>query len=263
MPRQRRRLGQHFLIDPAVLDRVVAAPGIRPDDEVLEVGAGAGTLTRRLVEVAGRVVAVELDRRWLPALRKAARNAELIAADVLTLDVGALFPHGGEIVVGNIPYYLTGALLRKLLQRPLPRRLSLVVQREVAERWCGVGGWSLATVAAQTFTTPRIELVIPPRAFDPPPEVESALCVLDVRARPAVQVRDLDRFLRFVEATFQFRRKQLGGSLQRVAACPREQVLSALAGAAVDPERRPETLDLEEWERLYAGLAPLSGDGGA
>ncbi|MFZ0218426.1 MAG: 16S rRNA (adenine(1518)-N(6)/adenine(1519)-N(6))-dimethyltransferase RsmA [Candidatus Dormiibacterota bacterium] len=254
-PRQRKRLGQHFLTDETVLERVVAAPGIGPEDVVLEVGAGAGTLTARLLPLARHVVAVELDERWLPALRHNAPGAEIVAQDVLALDLPALFPAGGEIVVGNIPYYLTGALLRKLLRPPLPRRLSLVVQREVAQRWCGIGGWSLATVAAQTLTEPRLELEIPPDAFDPPPQVFSALCVLDVRPAPAVDVPDLDRFFRFVEAVFQFRRKQLGGSLARITGRTLEDVLRILEAAGIAPERRPETLDLPSWQALFLELS--------
>ncbi|MBO0705055.1 MAG: 16S rRNA (adenine(1518)-N(6)/adenine(1519)-N(6))-dimethyltransferase RsmA, partial [Candidatus Dormibacteraeota bacterium] len=165
-------------------------------------------------------------------------------------------PGGGEVVVGNIPYYLTGALLPRLLQaRPLPRRLSLVVQREVAERWCGIGGWSLATVAAQTFSEPRIELELPPEAFAPPPRVHSALCVLETRRAPAVDVDDLDRFFRFVEDVFQFRRKQLGAVLVRVRGGARGGADAELRALGIEPERRAETLRLPEWEALYRKVA--------
>ncbi len=254
-PAARRRLGQNFLRDEALLDRVAEAAEIGPDDEVLEVGAGPGTLTRRLVAQARRVVAVELDERLLPALRRAAPGAEVLAGNILEVDLPALFPGGGEIVVGNIPYYLTGALLRRVLDtRPLPKRISFVVQREVAERWCGTGGWSLATVVARALTVPEIRFTLPPQAFDPPPKVWSALVRLNVRERPAVSVPDLTAFFRFAEAVFQFRRKQLGNSLVRVTGRGREEVAERLAAAGVDPERRPETLRLEEWERCYVAF---------
>ena len=250
--RPRRRLGQHYLVDAGLRHRVVAAAGIQPDDEVLEIGAGPGTLTGELVRLARRVVAVELDERHLPALRRAAPGAEVLQGNVLALNLRELFPRGGEVVVGNIPYYLTGALLPKLLQSPpLPRRLSLVVQREVAERWCGIGGWSLATVAAQTLSEPRIELELPPEAFAPPPRVHSALCVLETRPTPAVHVDDLDRFFRFVEEVFQFRRKQLGAVLVRVWGKGRADVDAELRSLGIEPERRAETLRLPEWEALY------------
>lgn len=257
--RPRKRLGQHFLVDAALRDRVIAAAEIGPDDEVLEIGAGPGTLTRDLVRQARRVVAIEVDRRLLPRLRSAAPAAEIVIDDVLKVDLAVLFPQGGEIVVGNIPYYLTGALVPHLLgSEPRPRRLSLVVQREVAERWCGRDGWSLATVAVQTFSEPRIEFELPPQAFEPPPRVTSALVVLDVRPRPAVEVADLNGFFRFVEAVFQFRRKQLRATLARITERPADEVASGLTKLEIDPERRAETLSLSEWEatfRLFGGLS--------
>ena len=152
---------------------------------MLEIGAGPGTLTGRLVELARRVVAVEVDRRLLPRLRGAAPTAEIVNRDVLQLDLAVLFPGGGEVVVGNIPYHLTGALLPRLLEpAPRPKRVSLVVQREVARRWCGLDGWSLATVVVQTFSEARLELELPPEAFDPPPRVRSALVVIEARSLP-------------------------------------------------------------------------------
>jgi 16S rRNA (adenine1518-N6/adenine1519-N6)-dimethyltransferase len=247
-----KRLGQNFLVDMALRDRVVAAAGVTHDDEVLEIGAGPGTLTADLVRLAGRVVAVELDERQLPRLRRAAPGAEVVQADILKLDLGSLFPQGGELVVGNIPYYLSGALIEKLLQDPpRPRRLSLVVQREVARRWCGIGGWSLATLTVQTLAEPRIELELPPQAFDPPPKVHSALVVMDVRSEPAVRVPDLRAFFRFGEAVFQFRRKQLAAALVRVTGHPRPEVEARLRQAGIDPVRRAETLALPQWEDLF------------
>lgn len=251
-PAARSRLGQNFLRDEELLDRVAEAAGAEPGDEVLEVGAGPGTLTRRLLARARRVVAVELDERLLPVLRQSAPGAEVVAADILKVDLAALFPAGGEIVAGNIPYYLTGALLRRLLDaRPLPKRISFVVQREVAERWCGEGGWSLSTVVAQTLTVPELRFPLPPEAFDPPPRVWSALVRLEVRERPAVSVPDLGTFFRFAESLFQFRRKQVGGSLVRVTGLEREEVLERMGEVGIDPRRRPETFDLPEWERCY------------
>ncbi len=262
-PRRRlkasRRLGQHFLVDRALRDRVVAAAGIGPSDEVLEIGSGPGTLTGELTRLARRVVAVELDARLLPALRAAAPDAEVVNQDVLKLDPAVLFPSGGEIVVGNIPYYLTGALVPHLLERePRPRRLSLVVQREVARRWCGLDGWSLATVAVQAFTEPRIEFELPPEAFDPPPRVTSALAVLEVRPRPAVDVPDLGAFFRFVEAVFQFRRKQLRAAVGRVLGLTGHEAAARLAAAGIEPTRRAETLSLPEWQAAFALATRLS-----
>jgi 16S rRNA (adenine1518-N6/adenine1519-N6)-dimethyltransferase len=251
-----RRLGQNFLVDPELRERVIAAAGLEPDDEVLEIGAGPGTLTSELARRARRVVAVELDRRLLPALRRAAPAAEVVNADILRVEPAEHFPEGGEVVVGNIPYYLTGALVPHLLGKPpRPKRLSLVVQREVALRWCGLDGWSLATVSVQTFSQPRIEFELPPEAFDPPPRVTSALAVLEVRPQPAVQVPDLSAFFRFVEAVFQFRRKQLRTSLARASEKSPQAVERLLGELAIDPTRRAETLSLPEWERVFRVLA--------
>ena len=223
---------------------------------MLEIGAGPGTLTGRLVELARRVVAVEVDRRLLPRLRGAAPTAEIVNRDVLQLDLAVLFPGGGEVVVGNIPYHLTGALLPRLLEPvPRPKRVSLVVQREVARRWCGLDGWSLATVVVQTFSEARLELELPPEAFDPPPRVHSALVVMEVRPRPDVDPPDLPAFFRFVEATFQFRRKQLGGALARVTGRAGHEVEAGLRERGIDPSRRAETLDLQEWELVFRAFA--------
>lgn len=252
--RAKKSFGQNFLVDPELRDRVVEAAGVLAGDEVLEVGAGPGTLTVRLAGRCRRLVAVELDRGLARVLREVAPEAEVLEADVLKLDLAALFPRGGELVVGNIPYYLTGVLLRKLLDEPpRPRRLSLVVQREVAERWLGRSGWSLATVAVQAFTEPRIELVLPPAAFSPAPRVASALVVLDVRERPAVG--EVGGLLRFAEAVFQFRRKQLQASLARVGGTTSAEAASRLRELGVDPRRRPETLGLEEWASVYRAFA--------
>jgi 16S rRNA (adenine1518-N6/adenine1519-N6)-dimethyltransferase len=254
-----KRLGQNFLVDPELRERVVAAARLEPDDEVLEIGAGPGTLTSELARRAGRVVAVELDRRLLPALRRAAPTVEVVNADILRLEPARYFPEGGEVVVGNIPYYLTGALVPHLLGRPpRPKRLSLVVQREVARRWCGLDGWSLATVSVQAFTEPRIEFELPPEAFDPPPKVTSALVVLEVRPRPAVQLPDLEAFFRFVGAVFQFRRKQLRTSLARATGRTPQEVERILGELAIEPTRRAETLGLPEWERLFRSAGVLS-----
>jgi 16S rRNA (adenine1518-N6/adenine1519-N6)-dimethyltransferase len=250
----KQRLGQNFLIDPRIRDSVAAAAGAS-DDEVLEVGAGVGTLTIALADSHRRVVAVELDRSLVSALREVIdgrRSVQIVEADILKLDLGQLYPNGGELVVGNIPYNLTGALIRKLLDSPpRPRRLSLVVQKEVAERWTAVTGASLATVAVQVFAKASLAFTIPAAAFTPAPRVDSALVVLEVRDKPAVDVTDMDGFFRLVEAVFQFRRKQLGGALGRIAGVGSEAAAKRLRDGGIDPERRAQTLTLSEWEDVY------------
>jgi 16S rRNA (adenine1518-N6/adenine1519-N6)-dimethyltransferase len=248
-------LGQNFLTDSALRDAVADHAGLSPDDEVLEVGAGVGTLTLALASRCRRVVAVELDGRLIPALREAlagVENVEVVRTDILRFNVRSAFPSGREIVVGNIPYNLTGALIRKLLDDPpRPRRLSLVVQKEVAERWTASTGASLSTVAVQVFGEARIALTIPRSAFTPEPRVDSALVLLDVRERPAVTVDDLPAFFRFVEAVFQGRRKQAGGTLGRISGLGSTEAGVRLRKLGVDPQRRPQTLSLPEWQAIY------------
>jgi 16S rRNA (adenine1518-N6/adenine1519-N6)-dimethyltransferase len=253
-------LGQNFLTDPSVRDAVAEAAAITPDDEVLEVGAGVGTLTVALAPRSRRLVAVELDGRLIPALRESLAgydNVEVVRTDILRFNVRSAFPDGNEIVAGNIPYNLTGALIRKLLDdSPRPRRLSLVVQKEVADRWTASSGASLSTVAVQVFAEAQMLFTIPAAAFTPPPRVDSALVRLDVRERPAVEVDNLQSFFRFVEAVFQGRRKQLGGTLGRISGTGSTEARTRLRDLGIDPERRPQTLSLGEWETLYRDFNP-------
>jgi len=255
----KHRFGQNFLVDPVLRDLVAEAAGATQDDDVLEVGAGVGTLTIALARRCRRLVAVELDRTLMPALREVTRGhpkIELVQADILRYELETAFPEGGEIVAGNIPYNLTGALLRKLLDRPpRPRRLSLVVQKEVAERWTAPTGASVATIAVQVFAEARIVMTIPAIAFEPAPRVDSALVSMEVRPQPAVNVDDLDAFLRFVEAMFQQRRKQVAGTLGRISGIGSTAAAARLRDAGVDPERRPQTLSLAEWESVYRRFA--------
>jgi len=254
------RLGQNFLIDPVLRDAVADAAGTDSRDDVLEVGAGAGTLTIALAARCRRLVAIEFDRALIPALREVVAgrdNIEVVQADILRYDVAGGFPDGGEVVAGNIPYNLTGALIRTLLDRPpRPRRLSLVVQKEVAERWAATTSASLGTVAVQLFAEPRVVMTIPASSFTPAPKVDSALVILEVRDRPAIDVADTGEFLRFVEEVFQFRRKQIGGTLARIGGNSGVESSARLAELGIDGARRPQTLTLPEWEAVYRAFNP-------
>jgi len=257
------RLGQNFLIDPVLRDAIADAAVTDGGDEILEVGAGVGTLTIALATRARRVVAVEFDRALIPALREVVAGhdeVEVVQADILRYDVARAFPAGGEVAAGNIPYNLTGALIRKLLDRaPRPRRLSLVVQKEVGERWAATTSASLGTVAVQLFAEPRVVMTVPASSFTPAPKVDSALVILEVRDKPAVDVADTDRFLRFVEDVFQFRRKQVGGTLARIGGISGAESAARLSELGIDAARRPQTLTLPEWEALYGAFNPILG----
>ena len=250
----KKSLGQNFLHDEGLLGRMVAAAEIGPDDDVLEVGPGLGALTRPLCRAARRVVAVELDHRLLPVLEGELRdcgNVELVHADVLQLDPADWFA-APYVVVANVPYYITAAILRHLLEgRPRPRRLVLTVQREVAERLTArPPEMSLLAVSVQYYGRVRQVSTVKAGAFWPRPEVDSAVVRIDVeRGRGGAGETDEVAFFRLVRAGFSEKRKQLKNNLRQLGLSD-EAISAALEGAGIDGRRRAETLTVEEWERL-------------
>ena len=268
----KRSLGQNFLLDPSHLDRIVAAADLAPTDIVLEIGPGLGTLTARLATQAGHVVAVELDDRLIELLRAdfADRpHVQIVHGDILELDppdlLAAHLPQGtmaagykaaGYKVVANLPYYITSAALRHLLEASVPPMLAVVmVQKEVAERICAApGDLSLLAVSVQFYAVPRIVQRVPAGAFYPAPNVDSAVLRLDVRPQPAVPDVPPRDFFRVVRAGFGQKRKQLANSLSAGLSLPKSVIQDALSAAAIDPTRRAETLSLEEWGQLCRAL---------
>jgi 16S rRNA (adenine1518-N6/adenine1519-N6)-dimethyltransferase len=270
--RPRKGLGQHFLADPNLLRKIVEAADLSREDVVLEVGPGLGTLTRWLVRSAGQVIAVELDEAMVEVLRvelKALPNLEVVQGDILQLDPAALVRHHvppglrsslGYIVVANLPYYITSAAIRHLLEagRP-PRRLVLTVQREVAQRIvAGPGDMSLLAVSVQFYGRPRIVARIPAGAFIPPPNVDSAVVRIDTYESPPVDVPDTKAFFQVVRAGFGQKRKQLKNALAAGLGLPPPDVAAGMERAGVEPRRRAEMLTLEEWARLVWELAEYS-----
>jgi len=283
--RPSKGLGQNFLVDQAVLRKIVAAAELAPEDVVLEIGAGLGTLTRELARSAAHVVAVELDRRLMPVLRSVLSdldNVTLVQGDILDLDPASLIqtasnhlppptpqspisnlqspvssPH--YKVVANLPYYITSAVLRHLLEASLkPRRMVLTVQREVAERIVAAPGqMSLLAVSVQFYGLPRRLFRIKPGSFYPSPSVESAVVQVDLYATPPVRVEDPTAFFRVVRAGFSQRRKQLRNCLAAGLGHPPEEVAASLTEAGVDRRRRAQTLSLEEWARVTRVLGDL------
>lgn len=250
-----KRLGQNFLIDEHHLQRIVEAADVTAQDEVLEVGAGLGSLTRHLAAVARRVVAVELDGDLLPGLRSVigeAPNVKILHGDVLQLDLSTHFTQAGYLVVANIPYYLTSNLIRHLLEEdPRPRRLALTVQREVAERACArPPEMSLLSLSVQLYGEPRIAHHIPAGAFYPAPKVDSAVLVVDLFEQPRLPAAKVDGFFRLAKAAFAQKRKTLANSLAAMPGVDKPQAQQRLQAAGIDPQRRPQTLSLEEWGRL-------------
>lgn len=255
----RRELGQHFLVDAGALARIVAAAELTADDAVLEIGAGVGNLTRLLAASAGRVVAVEIDRRFLPVLEAELAdrpNVRLVMGDILALDPSELMERGPYKVVANLPYAITSAVLRHLLEaRVPPQRMVVTVQREVAERMVARGGrMSLLAVSVQFYGHPQLLFRLRPGIFYPPPEVESAVVRIDSYPRPPVEVTDVNGFFRVVRAGFSQPRKQLINSLAHGLGISSEEAADALRRAGIDPRLRAERLGLEDWARLAGGL---------
>ncbi|MDY7077695.1 MAG: 16S rRNA (adenine(1518)-N(6)/adenine(1519)-N(6))-dimethyltransferase RsmA [Chloroflexota bacterium] len=275
--RPNKGLGQNFLLDRAALEKIVVAAELTPDDVVLEVGAGLGTLTERLARNAGHVVAVELDQRLMPVLRSALAdcnlgqdNVTLIQGDILALDPAVLIAAANlrsplsdlqYKVVANLPYYITSAVLRHLLEASLkPQRMVITVQREVAERIVAEPGrMSLLAVSVQFYGRPRVLFRIKPGSFYPSPGVESAVVRIDLCAVPSVSVKDTAAFFRVVRAGFAQRRKQLRNSLAASLRLPPDEVASQLVKAGVAPQRRAQTLSLEEWARITDVLGSAGG----
>jgi 16S rRNA (adenine1518-N6/adenine1519-N6)-dimethyltransferase len=252
-----KSLGQNFLIDEAALLRVVEAAGIEPEDEVLEIGPGLGGLTRHLARCARQVVAVELDGDLLPPLREVLApfpNIRLVQSDILDLDPAELMTAPGYLVVANIPYYITSALIRHLLEaRTHPRRLVLTVQREVAERITAApGDMSLLALSVQLYGQPRIAGHIPAGAFYPAPKVDSAIIRTDLYPVARIPESDIPAFFRLAKAGFSQKRKTLRNALSAGLACPPPQAEQLLRLAGIDPQRRAETLSLEEWGQLVS-----------
>lgn len=253
--RPSKSLGQNFLVDPNALERVIFAAEIGLDDEVLEIGPGLGNLTRRLAETAKRVVAVEIDHKFIPALEDvlgAYPHVEIINADILEVDVGELFDQPGYLVVANIPYYITSALLRHLLETPhSPARLTLTVQKEVAERICASAGkYSLLALSVQVYGQPSIVAKIPAGAFYPTPKVDSSVVRVDIYAEPLIPQDKLDSFFQLTKAGFSQKRKTLRNSLAGGMGWGKEKAEEILVGADIDPQRRAQTLSIEEWGKL-------------
>jgi 16S rRNA (adenine1518-N6/adenine1519-N6)-dimethyltransferase len=257
----RKGLGQNFLADPVALDRIVAAADLAPADTVLEIGPGLGTLTERLAAAAGRVVAVELDERLASVVRgrlAGLGNVEVIHGDILELgDLGFLGP--GYKVVANLPYYITSAVLRHLLDRAdRPRLVVVTVQREVAERIvAGPPDMSLLAVSVQFYGRPRIVARIPAGAFYPPPKVDSAVVRIDVAPGQVALPPGIgeETFFRVARAGFGQKRKTLRNSLSAGLRLPPARVEEALREAGIDPRRRAETMSLDEWARVSSLLS--------
>jgi len=253
--RPHKGLGQNFLIDQAALRKLTEAAEIEPLAEVLEIGPGVGSLTVWLAGAARRVVAVELDGQLMPILEQVlaeAKNVSLVHGDILKIKPESLLESDGYLVVANIPYYITSAIIRHLLEsKPRPARLVLTMQREVAERICAqMGDLSLLALSVQVYGHPRAVLRIPAGAFYPAPKVDSVTLRVDLYPQPLVPPENLPTFFRLAKAGFSQKRKTLRNALAGSLGWNRQQINDLLEQAEIDPQRRAETLSLDEWKRL-------------
>jgi 16S rRNA (adenine1518-N6/adenine1519-N6)-dimethyltransferase len=263
----RKSLGQHFLTDTRVLDRIVEAAELDATQGAIEIGPGIGALTERLAQAAGKVVAVEIDGRLVPILEDmlaSYRHVRIVHGDVLKTDLAALWQTdfagmAGVSAVANLPYYATTPILMTLLERKLPLdRIVVMVQKEIAERMAAPPGgkdYGSLSVAVQYYCETSLVCHVPPGAFLPPPNVESAVVKLEVRREPAVRVEDEKLFFRVVQAAFAQRRKTLANNMvQLVGKERKEEAADLMRGLGIDPGRRGETLSLEEFAALTDAL---------
>lgn len=253
-PTPNKSLGQHWLHDELSLTAMVEAGEVTPQDVVVEIGPGLGTLTTYLVQNAKQVIALEYDRnlaRQLPA-RVKVDNLEVIHADCLTFDYSKL-PSGYK-VVANIPYYLTSNLLRTLSESSNPPSvIAFLVQKEVAERVAAVpGDMSLLSVSVQLYYQATLADLVPAILFTPPPKVDSQIIKLVRRPEPLFKDLDSEKFFRIVKAGFSQRRKKLRSSLSAGLRISKDQAEELLGAAGIDPGKRPQELSMQQWHQLYS-----------
>jgi 16S rRNA (adenine1518-N6/adenine1519-N6)-dimethyltransferase len=253
--RPHKSLGQNFLLDETVLHQVVEAALVTPQDVVLEIGSGLGSLTRHLATKARKVVAVELDSNLIPILNQVVgqfSNVQVVEGDILALDPVQLVSQVEYLVVANIPYYITSALIRHLLEASSPpQRLVLTVQQDVARRICASpGDMSLLALSVQVYGYPEIIAHIPASAFYPPPNVDSSIIRIDRFPSPVIPSDELEAFFRLIKAGFSQKRKTLRNSLAGGLRLSPIAVETMLKTAQIDPMRRAETLSLLEWDHL-------------
>ena len=258
-----KALGQHFLTDYGYVSRIVAAADLSPQDTVVEIGPGLGVLTERLAGIAGRVIAVELDTELATRLReRAPGNVTVVEADALTvepehlLEAAGLAPDTPYALVGNLPYNVGTAIVRRFLEAARqPTRLVVMLQKEVAEAMTKPAGeLGLLGVSVQVYARARKLFNVPPRAFYPPPRVTSAVIRLDVHHEALVAPEERERFFRVVRAGFSAPRKQLRNTLAQGLGLPPAAVAAAIEAEDLQPGLRPQQLRVEDWLRLSRRL---------
>ncbi|MDO9546750.1 MAG: 16S rRNA (adenine(1518)-N(6)/adenine(1519)-N(6))-dimethyltransferase RsmA [Pelolinea sp.] len=251
----KKGLGQNFLIDENYLAKITEIAGVDKHTDILEIGAGIGNLTRHLADAGRQVTAVELDKQLIPILKKITRefdNVHIVEGDILEIPVSELVTSSGYVVAANIPYYITSVLIRYLLENdPKPRAIVLTIQREVAQRVCAkAGDLSLLALSVQVYGSPKIAARIPAGAFYPAPKVDSAVLVIDLYDQPLIAADLHDTFFMLAKAAFSQKRKMMHNALAGALGLNKEEVDELLSSVDIDPQRRAQTISIEEWDRL-------------
>ena len=258
-------LGQNFILDDGLVRRIVEAAQVAPGERVLEIGPGAGVMTRHLAEAGAKVTAVELDKNLEPVLRAMldGLDVRLVFGDILKLDLAALMGGAPYSVVANLPYYITADVTLALLTGPeKPERVTIMVQKEAAERMTarpGAKNWCALAATVQYFGRPEPLMALPPSAFTPPPHVDSTLLGIRLYDEKPVQARDEALLLRLINAAFAMRRKTLANNLTAAFGAPREAALQWIAALGRDERVRGEALSVAE----LAALSDIIGDAAA
>jgi 16S rRNA (adenine1518-N6/adenine1519-N6)-dimethyltransferase len=260
-PPARKSLGQHFLRDQDMLQRIALAV---PDGglPVVEIGPGTGELTSALLECGRNVIAVEIDARMLRHLRARFAGSDrlrLVHGDARQTDFEELTAGQAYVVAGNLPYFAANPIIRALLESPhQPRSAVLMLQKEVAQEVAAPSGkLSLLGISIRVYAEGEYLFDVPPEAFDPPPNVMSGVVRLTIHSRPLVPRERIDEFFDVVAKTFRNPRKQIHNALSRGLWLPGEAATNLLASAGIDATRRPETLSVEEWLRLVEEVSKM------
>lgn len=265
-----KSLGQNFITDKGVIERIVEGSGITAEDLVIEIGPGIGVLTAEAAETAAKVAAIEIDKKLIPILAETLAeydNIRIINQDILKTDLNEIIAEertagsftGGVKIIGNLPYYITTPIIMGILEKGVHAdSITIMMQKEVADRIkASPGGktYGAISVAVQYYCTVEQIVSVPKEVFLPRPKVDSAVLKLSIRKERPVELADEKTFFACIKAGFGQRRKTLLNSLTGVNGLSKEDIKEVLAVAGIDPVRRAETLDIEEFAAIANGVA--------